>query len=184
MGVFVEAVRGLFAAGATPDQILTTIENMEATCLRVAIQKAEGEKVTQKREEYSEDFARFWKQYPDTTGMDKKEAYRVWRRIPAEERDAALRAVSKFATFVQEQKRKRPDYTTLHADRFLKRGRAESLLEGETPLADGANAIRLFVESDDPRFKNLAERFKSERGKPVPVANGGWYFPKEWMETV
>jgi hypothetical protein len=184
MGVFAEAVRGLINAGAPPDLILETIENMEATCLRVAIQKAEGEKVTQKREEYSEDFARFWKQYPDTTGMDKKEAYRVWRRIPVEERDAALRAVPKFATFIQEQRRKRPDYPTLHADRFLKRGRAESLLEGETPLADGSVAVKMFVETDDPRFKTLAERFKSERGKPVPVSGGGWYFPKEWMETV
>lgn len=183
MGVFSAAIKGLLASGAPPEVIIQTVEEMEAGCLRFSIPRAPDEKKEPVRETYPEDFAAFWEAYPETRGMDKKEAYKVWQKIPLRERELALRAVPEYAKYLDDKRRKQPDFPVIHACRFLSKGRAESLVESKEAVQVAAALAPIKVPMDDPRYKALVERYRREKGKSPFLDNGASYFPREWMEA-
>lgn len=186
MGVFAEMVRGLLAAGATAETIIETVERAEASCLRFSIARTKEEKTEPKREEYPEDFAEFWNGYPDRAGTSKKEAYEQWKKISPEERKLAVEALPKFREYVEQQRKKNPQFTTVHACRYLSKRRGESLLEadiGQKVLAENAP---VFVSEMDERWKALSARYKREKGKLPPVIQSesgqrGWHFAQTWF---
>lgn len=83
-------------------------------------------KRTRTKEVYSEDFeTNFWKPYPRTATMSKKEAWREWMKLPPDKREAACRAIAGY----EQHLKRNPTLQTVHACRFLSQERAETILE-------------------------------------------------------
>lgn len=71
---------------------------------------------------YSDDFeTKFWKPYPKTPIMSKKEAFREWKNLSVEQQTTACSAIAGFVTFL----RANPTHSVVHACRFLSQGRGE-----------------------------------------------------------
>jgi hypothetical protein len=71
---------------------------------------------------YSDDFENlFWKPYPTTPIMAKKEAFREWQKLTPEQRSTACSAVPGFIAFLKAN----PTHSVVHACRFLSQGRGE-----------------------------------------------------------
>jgi hypothetical protein len=86
-------------------------------------------------EKYSEDFeANFWKPFPRTAIMSKKEAWREWGRLDPEQRLTACRAIDPYKLHLKQN----PTLNAVHACRFLSQNRAEGILElaAEKPAFD------------------------------------------------
>ena len=79
-------------------------------------------KATRTKEKYSEEFERdFWRPYPRTPTMAKKEAWREWLRLAPDQRLAACQAIEPYRKFL----RSKPNLETVHACRFLSQERFE-----------------------------------------------------------
>lgn len=104
-----------------------------------------AEKPKRGRVPYSEEFSAFWSGYPTDPNMSKKEAFDVWRRLPADERDAAMQALPKFRAYCQAN----PDYRPIHACRFLSKRRAEGFLDPHAHAPPGIDRklMEAFLES-------------------------------------
>jgi len=92
---------------------------------------SEPKPAPRKRIPYSDDFEKFWSEYPDTRGMSKANAWKRWRALTADERDAAYRALPAFRELLAERRRKSPDAVTLHAEGYLSQRRFETLAEAK-----------------------------------------------------
>jgi hypothetical protein len=73
------------------------------------------------RTEYPEDLEDFWKAYPKTPIMSKKETYREWKKLAPENRVEARAALPGFIAFLKAN----PTHSVVHACRFLSQGRSE-----------------------------------------------------------
>jgi hypothetical protein len=92
-------------------------------------------KATRTREVYSGDFeTAFWKPFPRTPIMSKKEAWREWMKLDPDQRVAACRAIEPYRRHLKQN----PTLNAVHACRFLSQNRAEGILElaAETPKFD------------------------------------------------
>ena len=65
---------------------------------------------------YPEDFEAFWKAYPTDRNMPKKPAFRIWRRLSPEKRQAAIAAIPGFKRYCEQNK---SWYRPVYAERFL-----------------------------------------------------------------
>ena len=84
---------------------------------------------------YSEDFEQnFWKPFPRTSIMSKKEAWREWMKLAPEQRLASCQAIEPYKRHLA----KNPTLHAVHACRFLSQNRAEGILEiaAEKPKFD------------------------------------------------
>jgi uncharacterized protein YdaU (DUF1376 family) len=84
-----------------------------------------------KRIAYSQEFEDFWKAYPDTTNNSKSKAFEEWKKLEADDRDAAMRALPVYRAFLA-----KPDSpkAVKHAERFLRDRRFDSLQPGPVSL--------------------------------------------------
>lgn len=104
------------------------------------------------RDDYPTDFLEFWAGYPTDPNMSKREAFKAWKRITAEERSQAIAALPAFRTHCQED----PTYRPVHACRFLSQRRAEGFLNASrtaghaSPFGGG----RAFGEMPGPWDRN------------------------------
>lgn len=74
------------------------------------------------RTDYSDDFEnKFWKPYPKTPIMSKKEAFREWVKLTPEQQTMACSAIPGFVAFLKSN----PTHAVVHACRFLSQGRGE-----------------------------------------------------------
>jgi hypothetical protein len=92
-------------------------------------------KATRTAVTYSEDFeTNFWKPFPRTAIMSKKEAWREWMKLEPDQRSAACRAIPEYDAHLK----KNPTLHAVHACRFLSQNRAEGILEiaAEKPKFD------------------------------------------------
>ena len=92
-------------------------------------------KATPTKNEYSEDFeTNFWKPFPRTPIMAKKEAWREWTKLDPEQRLAHCRAIEPYKRHLSQN----PTLQVVHACRFLSQNRAEGILEiaAEKPKLD------------------------------------------------
>jgi hypothetical protein len=71
------------------------------------------------KKNYPEEFEEFWRAYPIDPLMSKSKALEKWRRLSAEDRAAAMRAVPGFRAHCS----KDPTYRPVHAERFLSQRR-------------------------------------------------------------
>lgn len=84
---------------------------------------------------YSDEFeSSFWKPFPRTEIMSKKEAWREWMKLDPEQRRASCQAIEPYKRHLA----KNPTLHAVHACRFLSQNRAEGILEiaGEKPKFD------------------------------------------------
>ncbi|SCM77082.1 hypothetical protein KL86PLE_40886 [uncultured Pleomorphomonas sp.] len=77
------------------------------------------------KNDYPTDFLAFWAGYPTDPNMSKRESFKAWKRITAEERSQAIAALPAFRAHCQED----PTYRPVHACRFLSQRRAEGFLD-------------------------------------------------------
>lgn len=92
-------------------------------------------KATRTREKYSEEFeTSFWKPFPRTAIMSKKEAWREWMKLDPGQRLAACQAIEPYRRHLKQN----PTLNAVHACRFLSQNRAEGILEiaAEKPAID------------------------------------------------
>jgi hypothetical protein len=97
-------------------------------------------KATPTKKEYSEDFEiNFWKPFPRTAIMSKKEAWREWMKLDPAQRLAHCRAIEPYRRHLKQN----PTLHAVHACRFLSQNRAEGILEiaAEKPKFDIRSSI-------------------------------------------
>jgi hypothetical protein len=83
-------------------------------------------KRTRTMEKYSEEFeTSFWKPFPRTGIMSKKEAWREWMKLDPGRRHAACQAIEPYKKHLKQN----PTLQAVHACRFLSQDRAEGILE-------------------------------------------------------
>lgn len=163
------------------------------------IQKTDTEKKEDCRESvptrYPEDFENgFWKPYPRTPVMSKKEALTAWKRLAPEDREKAVAAVNPYLAFL----RSKPDHPAVHACRFLSQRRfdgfAAAPLEAEQrkiirprhgqilgPEFGEKAAGKIFVLAETPEWDAWCSHIRS-LGKITPPRHfhEGWAFTTLW----
>lgn len=90
---------------------------------------------TRTKTTYSDDFeTNFWKPFPRTAIMSKKEAWREWMKLDPGQRMAACQAIDPYRRHLKQN----PMLQAVHACRFLSQNRAEGILEiaAEKPAID------------------------------------------------
>lgn len=97
-------------------------------------EKKEAIGSAKRRTRYSDDFEnRFWKLYPRTPLMSKKEALREWEKLDSEDQEKAIAAVPLYVAFLKSK----PDHPAVHGCRFLSQRRFEGF--GEPQEAPAGN---------------------------------------------
>ena len=86
------------------------------------------------RKAYPEEFEAFWRAYPTDALMSKLKAFEKWRRLSAEDRAAAMRAVPGFRAHCAKDSTYRP----VHAERFLSQRRFDGFNEQEVKQSGAA----------------------------------------------
>lgn len=84
---------------------------------------------TRKRKNYSDDFVKFWSDYPTDSLMSKSEAFKAWGKLSDEDRAVAIAAIPAFKAHC----RANPDYRPVHACRFLTQRRFDGFAAGGLP---------------------------------------------------
>lgn len=74
---------------------------------------------------YSDDYEKFWAGYPDKTNQSKSEAFGEWKKLSQEDRETCLASLPAFASYCA----KNPDYTMLHAVRYIRHRRFDGYAE-------------------------------------------------------
>lgn len=89
-----------------------------------------------KRNSYPEPFEAFWKAYPTTPNMAKKEAYDAWVKLDVGDRAACTAGIPGYLAFLDSK----PGHEVIHACRFILKRRFEGFLEQAATLAPKAVA--------------------------------------------
>lgn len=140
-----------------------------------------------------EDFEKFWKAYPRSPNMSKKEARTAWEKLTGADKDAVLATAPKYHKWFTDEQRKRPDATALHAVRFITQRRFEGFLEppdpakvdqpamkhGDVaPASAGRLAGYIWLKSETEDWDNWREYQRKNGLKTSPTDRfGGWLFP-------
>ena len=111
-------------------------------------------------------FEKFWKDYPRTPVMSKKEAAKAWKVLSDVDQLAALAAVAPFKEWLAKQR----DHPVVHACRFLSQRR----FDGFKPTLSVASTM-VFLKPDTEAWDAW------QAVKPTPTnKDGGWYFESEY----
>jgi 5-methylcytosine-specific restriction endonuclease McrA len=109
-----------------------------------------------KRFEYPKDFEEeFWIPYPTDANMSKKEAFDAWKRLAADDRKLAARAVPAFRQYCE----KNPDYRPIHANRFLLKRRFDGFAAAPNGRGPPAGL------SEEQRAKWVRDQIEAENAK-------------------
>jgi hypothetical protein len=146
--------------------------------------------------EVEEDFNKlFWKPYPRTPTMSRKDTLSAWLKMTPTDRDAAAQAVPKYAKWLAAERAKRPDMPAVHAVRFITQRRFEGFLEppdpeappagepqfkhGDTaPVSAGRLAGYIYLKTETVEWDAWREYQRKHGYKSSPVDKfGGWFFP-------
>lgn len=91
------------------------------------VSDADGDATAKPRNAYSDEFEAFWRDYPDTRGQSKANAFKAWQKLPAASRAAAHLALPEFTRMFRDRQRKQSDLTVLHAQGYLNQRRFETI---------------------------------------------------------
>ena len=87
---------------------------------------------------YSEDFETFWKAYPTTPNMPKKNAFVQWKKLDEDSRASALNSIPSFVDYLN-----KTDTPAVYAERFLSQRRFDGYsIQGDSELSDDEIARR------------------------------------------
>lgn len=137
--------------------------------------------------DYTQQFEDFWKRYPRTPIMSKKEAWAAWKKLSGPDHAKALSAVPKYIDWLAGQR----DCPVVHACRFLSQRRFDGLLEGprikpdpRSPDAYTEAALvsgRFYARAGSPQLKAWNAHRMATEGRSFPRdRNGGWMMDSEW----
>ena len=132
-----------------------------------------GEKPKRKRRDYPDQFEAFWRGYPTDANMSKVEAFTVWRRIPQEEREAAIESLPAFRAYCAAN----PDYRPVYANRYLSKARYEGHLQTAQKIQD-----RVFVRRGSPEWDAWQQVKKTQAVMSSEHRCEGWWFPTQWPQ--
>lgn len=139
-----------------------------AGCKQEASLEKEREEEKRKRERATsapDRFDDFWKGYPKTPVMSKKEALASWKKLSPDDQSAAIAALSPFKEWLAKQR----DHPVVHACRFLSQRR----FEGFKPSFEVVSS-KVFVREGTEAWAAWQAIEKT------PCVNGGWYFESEY----
>lgn len=126
---------------------------------------------TRSRQSYPKDFEeQFWKVYPTTPVMSKKEAGGAWKRLSEADQQAAIAALPAFKAFLASK----PDHPVVHACRFLSQRRFEGFAASPEPQNNGG--WRPGLPTDAELRAKYGGKTEDVRGKPTgspPVVESG-----------
>jgi uncharacterized protein YdaU (DUF1376 family) len=126
---------------------------------------------------YSTQFEAFWKAYPTTRNMSKKEAWDVWLRLGPEDQALALDAVPKYKQWLNGKGERAPE--VIHACRFLSKRRFDGHAAGGANGGTAAHQFYAAFGSDELEAWDAYGRMT--KGNTYPRdKRGGWYFPSQW----
>jgi len=134
------------------------------------------ESETKKRKKGAADadagFIEFWNLYPRTPVMSKKEAFREWVKLPAEDKIAATNAIGPYREFLSKNK----DHPTVHACRFLSQRR----FDGFKPERPRARVLEPFsAEWTMERHKRVESGMSVSFMDAQAEKGNGWSIPIE-----
>lgn len=123
------------------------------------------------RKAYSEDFERFWKEFPTDALMSKIEAGKQWERMSDADRRLAIDSIPAFKVYCASH----TDYRPVHANRYLSQRR----FDGFVKVAQ-ETASRFHAKVGTPQFDAWNAHYRDTKNKSAPQSGGGWWFPAEW----
>ena len=124
-------------------------------------------KPTRSKKSYSEDFEKWWKDYPRDANMSKAEAFKAWKKLDANDRAKAQAAIAPFRSWISSQQ----NYRTLHACRFLSQRRFDGFAE-QASFAEPGKPELVSVDRDiDPAIFSAAVDFLKKQN-PSYKPNG------------
>ena len=138
------------------------------------------------RRQYPEAFEALWSVYRPIAAKNatKADACAAWRVLSEPDKAACLDGLRLYVAWMAEPEQRRAGTKAKHLATFIERRGWEPFTEAQ-PMAKAAT---LWVPDDDSRWPDLAERWRTERGKPPPVIAGthghaghGWHYPAEWV---
>jgi hypothetical protein len=110
----------------------------------------------------SPEFEEFWKGYPKTPVMSKKQAWVEWEKLSPEDQSAALSAVAPYREWLAKQK----DHPVVHACRFLSQRRFEGFAQGDLTSTPGNAVPNELVVQLYQKNGRWHRDFGPEPGKP------------------
>ena len=128
------------------------------------------------RNDYPDDFERFWQGYPRDALMSKSQAAKQWGRLSPDDRAKAINSLPAFRAYCSQH----TDYRPVHAERYLSTRR----FDGFSDLAVTSSA-KVFVKLGSPQWLAWNNHYLKFEGKRPPQDRDGkgWYFPTEWPPT-
>lgn len=125
------------------------------------------------RTQYPADFENFWSLYPTDQNMSKKQALKVWQRLPADERQKAIASLPAYRAYCHAH----PDYRPKHAEGYL----SQAKYDGHLAAAQKIASRSFYVERGTPQWTAWDAYYRKTKGSAPPTdARGGWSFPTEW----
>jgi uncharacterized protein YdaU (DUF1376 family) len=124
------------------------------------------------RNQYPDDFLKFWGDYPTDANMSKAEAAKAWARLPDDDRQLATKSVGAFRAYCASH----PDYRPVHANRYLTQRR----FEGHGQIAERSATVSVVVKQGTAQGAAWERHTRQTKSKGVPWTNGVWRFPSEW----
>ena len=128
------------------------------------------------RNQYPDDFLKFWGDYPTDANMSKAEAAKAWARLPDDDRQLATKSVGAFRAYCAAH----PDYRPVHANRYLTQRR----FEGHGQITERSATVSAVVKQGTPQGQAWERYTRQTKSKGVPWTNGVWRFPSEWPPVV
>lgn len=144
MSKLAETIKAMRDANIPDSQILDALCGMNLPVPSTTKTKS----VAQKRNQYPEDFETFWKAYPDKTNNSKPNALAAWKELSEDDRNLALATIPAFKKFLA-----KPNAPScVHAERFLRQRRFETLGIVSEPSAQQIERLTELTDSREHRF--------------------------------
>ena len=125
------------------------------------------------RTPYPDDFEEFWANYPTDQNMSKKQAGKVWQRLPADERAKAIASLPAYRAYCHAH----PDYRPKHAEGYL----SQAKYEGHLAAAQKVASRSVYIRRGSPQWAAWEAHYRRSTGKAPPTdTRGGWSFSTEW----
>ena len=149
-------------------------ESPELPLSETRVSDAGGKQDNQRvKHAYSSAFEAFWRDYPETRGMSKLEAWKAWQKLTIDQRQQAHAALPAFRQHFDERRRKSADATPLHAQGYLNQQRFETLIG---PASDHVAGDEAPWWADPKKVESVTiDQWRTSISRH---ANGRWPVPK------
>lgn len=122
-------------------------------------------------EKYSAAFEDFWRAFPKTPVMSKKQAFNVWKTMSVADRDKATHSLPDYRQYLIKH-----EHPAVHACRYLSQRRFDGF--ASEPRSGGT---RFYASAGSKQLWAWDAYGLATKGRAYPRdKTGGWWFPSEW----